>query len=404
MVLHRFIFFILLFLLPAQLGYHFWPKFSYVYGLRVDYLSPTIYLTDILIFLISIFWFFEKRRKFSINNLKIIAQNFWFVFLVFFFLFLNCYFSENKGAAFYKLFKVLEFIFLGFYTSREKIDLSFITYFLGITITWTSLIAIAQFIKQSSLGGMFWFLGERTFSVDTPGIAKITIDGKLLLRPYATFSHPNSMAGYVFVSILLILAKKKLILFDKFSIFIGIISLILSFSRVVWLVAILLGIVNIFSFIFKKYGKEGPTKSNIFLLFFLPLLALERKIVSVESISRRIDLNRIALKILRTSLYFGVGLNNFISKLSKTSWNTDWIYFLQPVHNIFLLIATEIGLVGLFLFLSFLFLTFKRIVEKPHFLYPILAIFLTGMFDHYWLTLQQNCCLLAITFGLIWRK
>src|ERR1035437_7520739 len=48
-------FYLLILFLPTQLGKHFWPNFSFVYGLRLDYLSPTIYLTDILILVIFIF-------------------------------------------------------------------------------------------------------------------------------------------------------------------------------------------------------------------------------------------------------------------------------------------------------------------------------------------------------------
>ena len=51
-----------------------------------------------------------------------------------------------------------------------------------------------EFIKQASLNGLFWWLGERTFTSSTPGIAKAVIDGRLLMRPYATFPHPNVLA------------------------------------------------------------------------------------------------------------------------------------------------------------------------------------------------------------------
>jgi len=35
--------------LPTQLGLHFWPEFSRAAGIKVDYLSPTLYFIDILI-------------------------------------------------------------------------------------------------------------------------------------------------------------------------------------------------------------------------------------------------------------------------------------------------------------------------------------------------------------------
>ena len=44
------------FLLPSQLGKHYFFSFSYLSGIRVDYLAPTLYMTDIIaIILIGIF-------------------------------------------------------------------------------------------------------------------------------------------------------------------------------------------------------------------------------------------------------------------------------------------------------------------------------------------------------------
>ena len=49
-------FFLILALLtiPFQLGKHFWLPFSYVWGLPIDYLAPTVYLNDIFL-LITVF-------------------------------------------------------------------------------------------------------------------------------------------------------------------------------------------------------------------------------------------------------------------------------------------------------------------------------------------------------------
>src|SRR4051812_29891213 len=50
------LYFLLLLLLPTQLGKHFWPPFAFVHGLRIDYLSPTVYLTDLLLLLAGAVW------------------------------------------------------------------------------------------------------------------------------------------------------------------------------------------------------------------------------------------------------------------------------------------------------------------------------------------------------------
>src|SRR6266704_691714 len=50
------LFSLLILFLPTQFGKHFWPSFSIIQGIRVDYLSPTLYFTDILIILLFLVW------------------------------------------------------------------------------------------------------------------------------------------------------------------------------------------------------------------------------------------------------------------------------------------------------------------------------------------------------------
>src|SRR3990167_1779300 len=71
--LEQLIFYLILLFLPTQFGRHFWPSFSFIYGIRVDYLSPILYLTDILIFFLFIFWASSKfkKKKFSLPLLKL---------------------------------------------------------------------------------------------------------------------------------------------------------------------------------------------------------------------------------------------------------------------------------------------------------------------------------------------
>ena len=49
-----------------------------------------------------------------------------------------------------------------------------------------------------------YFIGERTFTGQTPGIATVALNGNLLLRPYGTFPHPNVLAGFLLVGILFV--------------------------------------------------------------------------------------------------------------------------------------------------------------------------------------------------------
>ena len=376
--------------------------------MRIDYLSPTVYLTDLLIIVVLLLWLKEKwtERKFK----KIFFTN-WkkkAVFIIgFVFLLINCLWAKNRPAAFYKLAKICEFFFLGCYLVKEKITLKQISPVLTLAVVFSSLIGLGQFLRQCSLNGIFWWLGERTFSLTTPGIARAIWRDHYFLRPYATFSHPNSLAGFLLVSLMMIfpfLRKTKLFIPVLFLI---LITLLLTFSRTVWFAGIIVFLISLFRILNEKQiaFKKMIILAGLFFLPFLLLISSFFKIIPLffleeESFLRRRDLVSLTLKIIRQSPFFGVGLNNFLPALSVLINQNENVYWLQPVHNIFLLIAGEAGLIGLFITVYLL----KNFFEKRKINYflslAFLIVLLTGTTDHYWLTLQQNQILLTLLIGL----
>jgi O-antigen ligase len=124
--------------------------------------------------------------------------------------------------------------------------------------------------------------------------------------------------------------------------------------------------------------------------FFLTLL---RPSVIARELLQRIELAVVAGKIISLSPLLGIGAGNFIIQLPANTVQRP-IWFLQPVHNIFLLLAAEIGLIGLLLFVYFVI---RNISTKNSL--PVLAILLTGFFDHYWVSFFQNMMLAALVFG-----
>jgi O-antigen ligase len=419
MKLHQKLFLLLVLLSPLQLGRHFWPEWSYVMGLRVDYLSPTIYLTDILVFLVLGIWILEKSKfqnpKSKINskiqNLKFNPQadrqaskSVFFLPLVFVFLLTNCFFAQNQGVAIYKLVKIAELFLLGFYIVKNHYSLFTIHYSLVFAVIYSSLIAIVQFIKKSSLGGIFWWFGERTFNLTTPGIAKGDFFGRLFLRPYATFPHPNVLAGFILIAFILsaplIYQKNKLLFTFYFLLFTF--TILISFSQAVWLVGTLLTLIVLKNLKINKWLKRLICGGVITILVFYLIYLIKTPIFNKESFFQRIELAKISFQLIKQNPFIGVGLNNFIVNLPKfQQGQTLW---LQPVHNIYLLVAVETGLVGLIIFLWLLFLAFKKLLHShtPILLYSYISILLLGFFDHYWLTLQQTQFLFTIVLGLIW--
>lgn len=402
---------LLLFLIPTQLAIHFWPNFSFLFGIRIDYLSPTIYLTDLLFLTLYIYWLIKRKAKilqWLIGKRKI-------VLLFGLFIFVNILFSINPLISTIKWAKVLELVLLYFYVKSRK-DI-FTKDVLSKTIFFSlltfSIIGLTQFINRGTVGGPLYLLGERSFDVFTPGIAIVNIFGFNLLRIYSTFPHPNSFAGFAAIALIFLACNKPAI--NKRLLVIGAtliaISLVFTFSLSagVGLVASLICYVyfrknKINRKIFNKLFLFTSILSLLLVLFSGDLLNYE-KVLSKSSIER-LKLANTSGEILKERWLVGTGLNTFIVDLSNkiNVGDTNWI--LQPVHNITLLVFSEAGIIGLVVLYLF-YISFVRNASKNMslcLLCLITFILVTGMFDHYWLTSQQNMLFLAIIFGYFSRE
>lgn len=428
------IFYLLILFLPTQFGKHFWPEFSIVSGIRIDYLSPTVYLNDILIFLLFICWLSKKSkntgskeqsylagnpRKVNVSkdNLKIKKFNFKLFICLFIFLFFNVFFSHNFLNGLYYLFKFLEFSFIGFYVAAYVTtikELKKVILFLVFSVVIQSLLAIAQFFNQGSIGGLLYFLGERTFNSSTPGIANASINGELMLRPYATFPHPNVLAGFLLCVMILSLGffriyknyGNKLIII--FSLFFGTIALVLTMSRIAVILWMFISLVFLFKQ--KLFNVKYKILSAFILILLLSFSPFANRLFSTnfneESSVQRQELISLSFKIFNQNSIFGVGLGNFLPSLPSVQKSFPTTFYLQPVHNIFILVLIETGVVGFIFFIWFLIETYKHLLInlKTHavFFMCLTAILILGLFDHYFLTLQQGRLLLSMVLGLCW--
>lgn len=365
------LFFLILFL-PSQLGFHFWPSWSFVSGVRIDYLSPTLYFTDLLIF----FLIFIYRPRIKIPLFIIIYSVF------------NIFFSLSPLLSLYKWLRVLEYFLL--FKSLYMIPNTkyMIQKGLALAVIWTSILAWSQFTVQSSTGGLWYWLGERTFNVATPGIAKFSLLGHELLRPYATFPHPNALAGFLLVSGLIIYFSKpktKFLLNIKYlTLIIVALTIPLTFSRT----AIILELLLVIYFFVPKFKKL----LIIFSFLILPTYLTTHYSQLSTSLTDRLWLIQKSIVAIQKSPLSGLGLGTFpIFQPSLTAPSFSLQF--QPVHNIFLLLISELGLP----FVIYLFIKIaKSIIHNSEFKIPVLIILATGLVDHYWLTLHQNLLLLVV--------
>ncbi|RLC32777.1 hypothetical protein DRH13_01120 [Candidatus Woesebacteria bacterium] len=409
---------LLILLLPTQLALHFWPNWAYVYGFKIDYLSPTLYLTDILVIILLVLWSIQyflnrttvKKRK------KDKRPYFLAVILLVGFLGINIYFAKNSWVALYKWIKVGEFVLIGLFVARVK-NFKFNSWIakpLSFSLIVVSAIAFVQFALQRTIGGSLFFLGERSFSVITPGIATFSLLGRELLRPYSVFPHPNVMAGFLGTSFILLLFglnKRQKPSYYKLSLVITFLALILSISQGAWASFVLVGLIYIFSSRGNKLSKRLYILGLVAIIttsLFLP--AVSDKLLSArdytESVSHRLYLAKASGTIIAESPIVGIGEGNYILGLIENASFPKYSWWLQPAHNIFLLALSETGLIGLSLFALLLLAAVNKIILKKErkLLAAFLFVVFTGFFDHYWITLQQTQALFAILIGLAFRK
>lgn len=380
-LIHKWSLILLILLLPTQTAIHFWFPFSFVEGLRVDYLSPTLYLTDILIYIILIVY----PPKISFFKKKFIPV----------LILINILYSLSPV---FTLFKYAKFIILGFFgiyiiQNHQTFETTFKKYF-PVAVIWSGVLAILQFINQGSLGGALMFLGERPLSLAVPNIAKISLGNfGLFLRAYSTFSHPNALAGFLFVSFWLLwrFVKSKV---TFVALLVLLLAVLTSFSRSVFLV---------FSLSFVIYSLVK--KSRLAALLFVLLLSIGVYFLlsygSDVSFIERNFLIRKSLALLFLHPLTGVGLGNFSLAPSVGNPGNAFLIF-QPVHNIYLLLLSELGIP----FALIMFWYFYKIIQKgiarvnSETSIAVLGILVLGMVDHYWLTSHQNTLLLVVLVAL----
>lgn len=420
----RFLFSLLLILLPIQLGRHFFPQFSFISGIRSDYLAPTVYLTDLLVgglIILELLEFFKKNLQ---RGIKEIFQDFrhdqyflqFLALIIFYLLFTSFFIATNQFAALYKLIKISELLFLSLIIIKLKPTLISISSSLTVGVLYSSVIAIGQFITQASLGGAFWLLGERTFNLTTPGIAKIALNGQMLLRPYATFSHPNVLGGFLAVMLCVILnvmlhyrqhLSKSRLLFFLVSFILGLFTLVLTYSKASFAV-FLFGVILVFFVLDNKRNLSIFTKNNTLILgifFCLILISLFTPFILPQndgSFRERAVFISTAFEMLKYKPVFGYGLNNFIVHLKDFILHPDGIFIYQPLHNVYLLVFLETGIWGIIVFMILVSKLLLRSFNSERLvLVAILQLLVLGLFDHYLFTLQQAELLFTVFASLV---
>lgn len=474
-------FYALVLFLPFSTRKIFFTPQSFYFGYHAFYNTFYLYLTDLIIFGVILAWFWEKRRT-PVSIKKIIEKVprdkiYWFLFIFWLILLSSVIVSRETFLGLYGLVKITEFILLFAYI-RENIngshEISKVFWLILATSWFQSILAIVQYLNQSSLG--LKLLGEEFLRPGLKGVAEFFSNGlvnpqisqffpylstisaeTVNIRAYGTLPHPNVLAGLLFFGIVINLCLlynlergglvsretwKAVIL--SLSLMLLTTGLVVTFSRLSWLVTALVIIAWFMSVFWKlrsplmqslRTGQAWPPgqtyrPTNVILIAFVLLVSLGLNVflfgnqiqdrligpgfsnyAHEESLINRNILSEIATRMLKQNPIFGVGWKNFVVEMNNYAEEKVLPYLHQPVHNIYLLVAAETGLLGLFVFLVTLYYIVRhafRNLPKAAARYSLPLVFFgflaIGLFDHYLLTIQQGSLIFWVALGLLVNK
>lgn len=381
---------VIFFLIPFQRRFHgFFDSLSRRLTLPdvslPDFFSRKIHLffSDFIVIILALYLLFVCKER--------LRNFFWegpskYLTLLFFVLFVSTTVSISKSYSLQYL-RLIQFSlsFLFFNSLRcscVKLNFSRIVYkvaWLFICLAFFECaVGIAQYFTQDSVG--LKFLGEKspkTFPFVNPGHSLWFFGSKqeaaFLYRVSGTFLHPNILGGFLFCCILatyylffLTKSKVKRVCLAG-MVFLQFFTLYLSFSRAA-LLAIAFSTLLWFGLQWNKSRKSGSFKIIAGVIFcsaclgvyaLYPQLSARGGIFNLNTNSLGADTERVmymkvASQMIQEHPFLGVGYNNFQIHAHRFQDQFPNNRLHSKVHNIYLLIGSEAGLIGGGIFLLFL--------------------------------------------------
>jgi O-antigen ligase len=303
---------------------------------------------------------------------------------------------------------------------------------LAVVGTFQAAIAIAQYFTQESVG-LRW-LGEPTFSRSNLGISsQITVPSgnlwlfdrfwgrtelnPLVIRAMGTLCHANILGGFLMMTSLVTLSQFA---YEKGRLFMGICfclqfgGLVLTFSRsalfgfsialTLWLLLsrasrreVLLLVIGSITIAGTLFHEQILNRGG--------LVNYNEMVKSSDAI--RLESQKQAILLISKKPLLGVGHEQFMYRVAEFLPEGSDPGVIHLVHNMFLMLASETGLISLFCFLSLIGSVFWVGLKKRNEPYalPLTGILLgflfIGMCDFYLFTFQTGRLMLFLIAGLI---
>lgn len=269
-------------------------------------------------------------------------------------------------------------------------------------------------------------LGLASKHVETAGIAVVATDAFRSLRAYGSFPHPNIFGGYLAIAILIIgwmvrhmkTRKQSLVFVPLIALFTS--TLLITFSRGAWLALT----VSLFAIIAQAFWRKKLIPHRAIPLMTIGIVTILLAVgilhthvfarfdpslhVEAISIEERASQYQTFPGVFRIDPILGVGPGAYVFALESLSTGQPaWSY--QPIHNTFLLLLGELGVIGFVAFGYVLFEMAQLIWVRRKTTGGIFAsafcfgLFILAFFDHYTFSMWPGLALAMVVLAISLR-
>ena len=436
----EYLFYLFVFLLPWQtrLIHHQ----GIINGGNWEYGTFSLYATELLLGVIFLLIIILALKQIRIAGIKTKIQKLDILLILFFvFCSLSIIWSINAFLSWQYLVVLMEALALLYLASRIGWNFTKLAVAFSASAFMQACIAIYQFSTQTVIGNKW--LGMASQFVEDGGVSVIEGSGRWL-RAYGSLSHPNMLGGFLVVGLLFLIGllfdyqrkyynppwriNYKLVL-SALCLFSSLViityGLLLSFSRSAWL-GLIIAILFIWIVLFWQKQKRLLwffLKINIVILMVVALFVANygNLLFSRFDTSSRLEAQSIterqvgwqeSLDIIQSNPLLGVGLGTYTVSLYDLD-SSQSSYYYQPVHNVDLLVMSELGIIGWLLLtitiIYLLYLIFRKYgremnTETLLILASFIVLLIIGIFDHYLWSLYFGLMFSFLIIGLLVNK
>ncbi|GEM_PF-6730866 len=386
---------------PFFIGEIISQSLAFRHGSYINYFQVRItlhFVLSVILIIIGLIRIFNVGSHF---DLKKIPSYFWGISLTFFTLLAwNIYLSSSAPefillSSFHLVEFLLSLVALFISISSLNIVSAYTKRLPSITkgmllpvITFQVALQSLQMVNSAPVFGSFLKLLGQPIVFES--ITQIGID--TFARGYGTTPHPNILACIYLFFLALLFGQKRVSIIDSLILVLISIGVFLTLSRIGIIVLIIFIIIKLIrhylpkepTLSFKR-GLESVVSFLCFSIIATPLLLLLQNNLPyfISSRMRLLESYSSLFHIMPSGTGFSLSIEKSITAGLTPIWGGHLL--LEPVHNIGLLLLTEIGIIGSILVILFVYLLARKtqIDRSRYWIYFLVLVSLFGAFDHF---------------------